>query len=105
MAERRHPAAIAKRLAAQLPDFVEALELLPVALRQTLRQHVAPPPRVVVTRDSLDRGQGARLIAGSVVLLGGVIWLAFQREPEWLGWVLSAVGALLVASQWRRRIR
>jgi hypothetical protein len=34
-----------------------------------------------------------------VVLFGGIIWTALEREPEWIGWGLVAAGvAWLIAS-------
>jgi ubiquinone biosynthesis protein len=105
MAERRSPIAIAKRLGAQLPELLESLELLPTALRHLLARQAAPLPNASTSAGAPQvarNGRGARLITGALVLLAGVIWLAVQREPEWLGWTLGAVGMVLVASQWRR---
>jgi ubiquinone biosynthesis protein len=103
-AERRSPVAIARRLSAQLPDLVEALELMPTALRHAMLRQAAPltSATVVVTPQATRGGAGARVVAGALVLLAGVIWLAAQRDPEWLGWALGAAGGVLLVSQWRR---
>jgi ubiquinone biosynthesis protein len=105
MQERRSPFAIAKRLGAQLPELLESLELLPTALRHTLARQAQPLPNASMSASTTQvarDGRGARLITGALVLLAGVIWLAVQREPEWLGWVLGASGAALMALQARR---
>jgi ubiquinone biosynthesis protein len=102
-AERRSPSAIARRLGAQLPDLIEALELMPTALRHALVRQAAPLPNsTVVVTPPVARAGGARIVAGALVLLAGVIWLAMERDPEWPGWMLGAVGAVLLATQWRR---
>jgi ubiquinone biosynthesis protein len=105
MAERRNPLAIARRLGAQLPDLLEALELVPVAMRQTLRRYAAPPAPsstlVIESGAATPTVQAARLVAGALMLLGGVIWLAVDRSPAWPGAVLAVAGFVASAASAR----
>jgi len=107
MAERRNPVAIARRLGAQLPDLLEALELMPVAMRQTLRRHAAPLPSTTVIvnppRDT-GTGRGAAAIAASVLVLSGTIWVASDADPAIAGKLLMGAGIawlLSLALRWR----
>jgi hypothetical protein len=43
------------------------------------------------------------VIAAGVVFLGGIIWLALATQPSWIGWVLTAGGALSLARGFTRR--
>jgi hypothetical protein len=108
MAERRNPLAIARRLGAQLPDLLEALELVPVAMRQTLRRHAAPPagPTTLIVEPARDprTGRGAAAIAASVLVLSGTIWVASDADPSIAGKLLMGAGIvwlLSLALRWR----
>jgi ubiquinone biosynthesis protein len=108
MAERRNPAAIARRLGAQLPDLIEALELLPVAMRVQLRKHAAPaaPSTVVIETSPREHGagRGAAAIAASLLVLSGTIWIAAGDEPSLPGRLLVGAGIawlLSLALRWR----
>ncbi len=39
---------------------------------------------------------------GAVILLCGLFWLMVGRNPDWPGWLLTAVGAGWLAASWRR---
>ena len=111
MRERTGPRAIAEHLRDHWPDAVEALKLLPVIARRTIRQ--AYDERLVLRTESasLDalrselresRRRTDLIIAAAASLLGGVIWLALGTQPVWLGWLLAGGGVLLLTGQLRR---
>jgi hypothetical protein len=43
------------------------------------------------------------ITVGGVILLCGVFWLMVHRHPEWVGWLLSVVGAGWLLAAWRRQ--
>jgi hypothetical protein len=38
----------------------------------------------------------------SVVLLGGIVWLALAREPSWAGWAMAVAGIAWLLGLLRR---
>ena len=102
MEERRHPRHVLKRLWAQLPELADALEALPTAFKHTMQQRaqspaVNPPPPLVLLPP--QRGSG---IAGAIVLLAAVIWIA-GLSPQWPGWILGVLGLVLLGRDLLRR--
>ena len=104
MREKRHPANVAKRLWKQMPELLQALEAAPVALRRSIVLRATPPPPLVglVPVPPTDAGRGARLVAGSVLILAGMTALAASPVPVWLGWGIGFVGALLLLTAFRK---
>ncbi len=110
MRERTGPRAIIKHIRNNWPDVAEALKLLPVIARRAIR--TAYDERIVVRTESasLDelrselresRRRTDIIIAAAASLLSGVIWLSFGTPPAWIGWLLAASGAVLLANRLR----
>ena len=111
MRERTGPRAIAEHIRNNWPDVAEALKLLPVIARRAIRK--AYDERLVVRTESASlealrselresRRRTDVIIAAAASLLGGVIWLSLGTPPAWIGWLLAAGGALLLANRLRR---
>jgi ubiquinone biosynthesis protein len=111
MRERTGPRALFRHVRDNWPDVAEALKLLPVIARRAIRK--AYDEQIVVRTESasLDelrkelresRRRTDIAIAAAASLLGGVIWLSFGTPPAWIGWLLAAAGAALLASRLRR---
>ncbi len=110
MRERTGPRAIIKHIRSNWPDVAEALKLLPIIARRAIR--TAYDERIVVRTESasLDqlrselresRRRTDIIIAAAALFLGGVIWLSFGTPPAWIGWLLAASGAVLLANRLR----
>jgi ubiquinone biosynthesis protein len=100
MRDKHHPVKVAKRMWAQLPELLRALEAAPTALRMELVARAQPKPlandpRAVVTGaapDNRARGAVGNLIAGAILVLAATIWIAAVVDPAWIGWALGVVG-------------
>jgi ubiquinone biosynthesis protein len=107
MRDRHHPKNVALRMWKQLPQLLEVVEGLPTALKYTVQQrsqpNASPDARAAAAPPPPEPETGGK-IAASVVLLAGVVALAVERVPEWLGWTITAAGAAwLLAEALRRR--
>jgi ubiquinone biosynthesis protein len=105
MRERTGPRAIIKDLRKQLPDLLEAAQMLPAVFRSAVRRARDGGPGVTLDpsvgaslEDILDRSARRReaVTLGAVLLLGGIVWLALGREPSWPGVILAALGTLSI---------
>jgi ubiquinone biosynthesis protein len=100
MRDKHHPVKVAKRMWAQLPELLRALEAAPTALRMELVARAQPKPlandpRAVVAAaapDNQARGAAGNLIAGAILVLAATIWIAAVVDPAWVGWALGVVG-------------
>jgi len=110
MRERTGPRAIVQHIRSNWPDVAEALKLLPVIARRTIRQ--AYDERLVVhtesaalveLRDELreSRRRTDVIVAAAASFLGGVIWLSLGTSPGWVGWLLTVGGAALLLGRLR----
>ena len=111
MRERTGPRAIIGHIRDNWPDVAEALKFLPVIARRAIRK--AYDERLVVNTESASlealrgelresRRRTDTIIAAAASVLGGVIWLSLGTPPGWVGWLLAAGGAILLAIRLRR---
>jgi ubiquinone biosynthesis protein len=107
MEERRHPRAVALRLWQQMPELLTTLELLPLALRRSVAERAAgrraAPGTTLVEIRAQPAAPAGGAIPGALILLGGIVWLAAQRAPEWPGWAIAALGLVVLIASWRAR--
>ena len=76
---------------------------LPPLVKSAMRRAQEGQLRVRVEADGIEalrqairesqRGRDTMLLAAAA-LLGGIIWLAVNRDPAWPGWALVGVAAL-----------
>jgi ubiquinone biosynthesis protein len=111
MRERVSGRAIMERLRTQLPDLAEAAKTLPQLVQGVIQQAAEGRLRMQVETPGLEelkrtvRETNSRrdaVTVASVLLLGGIVWLAVGHNPSWPGWTLSIAGALWLYSIWRR---
>jgi ubiquinone biosynthesis protein len=110
MRERASLKSLVQGLRGHVPELLEAARGLPSLMNALVhRAHAgpappAPPAELQELREEL-RVAGRRRDAvtlGSVLLLGGLVWLALAREPTWLGWALLAAALAKIAyGLWR----
>jgi ubiquinone biosynthesis protein len=101
MSERVGPEAFAQGLRDHWPDMAESLKMLPVVLQRAVRRAYEDDFRLQTESASVDalrtelaagRRRREALLAGAVVLLGGIVWLALAAQPAWPGWLLALAG-------------
>ncbi len=114
--EKRNPLNVAKRMWAQLPELLVALEAAPMALRNQIVAAAEPKPSTATFASDAHRvaavsvvatqsGRHGNTTAAALLLLAGVIALGVERIPTALGWTLASLGAawLLAAALTSRR--
>ncbi len=112
MREKHHPVKVAKRLWAQLPELLRALEAAPTALRREVVARAQPKPLPNEPRDDATvaatvaaaagaRRSTANRIAGAILVLAATIWVAAPVNPAWIGWALGVVGIVLMVRRTR----
>jgi ubiquinone biosynthesis protein len=112
MRERMSPRAVLKRVRAQLPDILVALQQVPQIFQAAVRDAAegrlrvpAEDPAAVRLRDEIRRGNFRRdaATAAAVLWLSGLIWLALSTRIAWLGWL--QMSAAIVVFLWSRYSR
>jgi ubiquinone biosynthesis protein len=111
MRERVSGRNVLESLRQQLPDIVDAARTLPPLLKGavqraqdgTLRLQVDSPgiESLKTTIRETNRRRD-HVTVGAAILLGGLVWLGAQHNPEWPGYVLTAVGVVWLIAAWRR---
>jgi ubiquinone biosynthesis protein len=110
--ERSHPRALIESLKNHWPDVAEAIKVLPVIARRTIRRAYDDVLVVKTESESLeklrgelreDRRRSDGIIAAAAIFLGGIIWLALATGPIWVGWLLTAGGIAWLLGSLRRR--
>ncbi|MEJ1966204.1 MAG: ubiquinone biosynthesis regulatory protein kinase UbiB [Gammaproteobacteria bacterium] len=111
MRERVGLRSVLKNWRKQWPDIVDAARVLPGLLSHVVQRAQNGTLRVQVEAAEIEglktalRASNRRrdaITVGAVVLLCGVFWLMVHRNPEWVGWALSAFGAGWLLTAWRR---
>jgi ubiquinone biosynthesis protein len=109
MQERMSPRAVLKRVRAQLPDVLVALQQVPQIFQTAVRDATegrlrltVENPGVAELRDEIRRSDSRRdaAIAAAVLWLSGLLWLTLSTQFPWLGWLqMAAAIVLFVASR------
>jgi ubiquinone biosynthesis protein len=111
MRERTSPRAMLRRVRAQLPDVLLALQQVPQVFQTAMRDAAdgqlrlqVENPAVTELRHEIRRSNRVRgaNAAAAVLWLSGLIWLAMSTRDEWLGWgQMTAAIALFVYARLR----
>ena len=109
MRERMSPRTVLRRVRAQLPDILVALQQVPQIFQTAVRDATegnlrlqVENPAVTELRNEIRRSDSRRdtAIAAAVLWLSGLIWLALSTQIPWLGWLqMSAAIVLFVVSR------
>jgi len=111
MRERIGVRSVLKSWRKQWPDIVDAARVLPGLLSHLVQRAQSGSLKLQVEAKDIEglkaalRASNRRrdaITVGGVILLCGVFWLMVHRSPEWVGWVLSVVGAGWLLAAWRR---
>jgi ubiquinone biosynthesis protein len=91
----------------QLPEILSSLQTLAPLVRSAVQRAqdgrlrlAVEAPEINELRSEIRRTNRRRdqVTIASVALLGGIVWLALDRDPEWAGWSMVGVGvAWLIA--------
>ncbi len=106
MRDKHHPVKVAKRMWAQLPELLRAMESAPTALRMELVARAQPrplanDPREVRASAAAESAAGTRRatgnrISGAILVLAATIWHAAVIDPAWIGWAVGVAGIALM---------
>jgi ubiquinone biosynthesis protein len=111
MRERVGLRSVLKSWRKQWPDMVDAARVLPGLLSHVVQRAQNGTLRLEVKAPEIEELKAAlrtsnrrrdAITVGAVILLCGVFWLMVHRNPEWVGWALSALGGGWLLTAWRR---
>jgi ubiquinone biosynthesis protein len=112
MRQRISPRAMLRRVRAQLPDVLLALQQVPQIFQTAVRDAAEGNLRLQVEqraltelRDEMRRSHRRRdtTVAAAVLWVSGLAWLAIATRDAWLGWVqMSAAIVLFVYTRSRK---
>jgi ubiquinone biosynthesis protein len=99
--------AILENARAQLPEILTSLQTLAPLVRSAVQRAqdgrlrlAVEAPEINALRSEIRRTNRRRdkVTIASVVLLGGIVWLALGHDPLWAGWSMAGAGvAWLIA--------
>jgi ubiquinone biosynthesis protein len=109
MQERMSPRSVFKRVRAQLPDVLLALQQVPQIFQTAVRDATegrlrltVENPGVAQLREEIRRSDSRRdaAIAAAVLWLSGLLWLTLSTQIPWLGWLqMTAAIVLFIVSR------
>jgi ubiquinone biosynthesis protein len=109
--EKMSGRAILENARAQLPEILTSLQTLAPLVRSAVQRAqdgrlrlAVEAPEINALRTEIRRTNRRRdkVTIASVLLLGGIVWLALGRDPVWAGWALTAAGAVWLLGLLRR---
>jgi len=99
--EKMSGRALLENARTQLPEILTSLQSLAPLVRSAVQRAqdgrlrlAVEAPEINALRGEIKRTNRRRdkVTIASVILLGGIVWLALDREPAWAGWALVAGG-------------
>ena len=109
--EKMSGRAIIENARTQLPEILASLQTLAPLVRSAVQRAqdgrlrlAVEAPEINALRNEIKRTNRRRdkVTIASVVLLGGIVWLALGREPPWAGWSMVGVGVAWLITTFRR---
>jgi ubiquinone biosynthesis protein len=109
--EKMSGRAILENARVQLPEILTSLQTLAPLVRSAVQRAqdgrlrlAVEAPEINALRTEIKRTNRRRdrVTIASVVLLGGIVWLALGREPAWAGWAMAAGGVAWLLGLLRR---
>jgi ubiquinone biosynthesis protein len=115
MQERISGATMIGSLRKEFPEILEAARALPPLLRGAVQRAQDGNLRLQVESRHLDANiellrrsieasdrRRNRVTLGAVLLGGGLLWMAVEQHPDWVGWTLTGVGTIWSLAALRR---
>jgi ubiquinone biosynthesis protein len=103
--------ALLENARSQLPEILTSLQALAPLVRSAVQRAQDGRLRLAVEAPEINALRGEirrtnrrrdRITVAGVALLGGIVWMAVARDPQWAGWALAAVGATWIVAEIRR---
>jgi ubiquinone biosynthesis protein len=103
--------ALVENARAQLPEIFSSLQALAPLVRSAVQRAQDGRLRLAVEAPEINALRGEikrtnrrrdRVTVAAVLLLGGIVWSALDRDPAWAGWVLGAMGVAWLIAELRR---
>ncbi len=112
MRERVSPRTVLRELRRGFPDALDVIKALPQLARRAVEQAQDGTLRVPVDTQALDelrsalieqRRRSDRILIGSVLLLGAVLWFGLRLYPRWFGLLIGVAALVSWLSAWLQR--
>ncbi len=109
--EKMSGRALLENARTQIPEILTSLQTLAPLIRSAVQRAqdgrlrlAVEAPEINSLRNEIRRANRRRdkVTIAAAVLLGGIVWLAFGRNPEWAGWALAGIGAAWLIATIRR---
>jgi ubiquinone biosynthesis protein len=109
--EKMSARAVMDKARVQLPEIINSLQTLAPLVRSAVQRAqdgrlrlAVEAPEINALRSEIKRTNRRRdkVTVAAVILLGGIVWLAVARDPEWAGWALAGIGAAWLLGVLRR---
>jgi len=99
MSAQTGPKATAKRIWRDVPEVRYTLERLPAVARRVVDQILANENgQPEVSQQAMHRRERRQyqIIGGAAGLIAGALLIGLDAKPEWVGWVIGAVGLIAI---------
>jgi ubiquinone biosynthesis protein len=109
--EKMSGRALLENARAQLPEILTSLQTLAPLVRSAVQRAqdgrlrlAVEAPEINALRSEIKRTNRRRdkVTVAAVVLLGGIVWMALGRDPQWVGWALGGAGTSWLIFAMRR---
>jgi ubiquinone biosynthesis protein len=103
--------ALLENARAQLPEILTGLQTLAPLVRSAVQRAqdgrlrlAVEAPEINALRGEIKRTNRRRdqVTIAAVILLGGIVWLALERDPAWAGWAMIGAGVAWLSAVLRR---
>src|SRR6185503_876441 len=109
--EKLSARSVMEKARSQIPEVLSSLQSLAPLVRSAVQRAqdgrlrlAVEAPEIDALRSEIRRTNRRRdkVTIAAVILLGGIVWLAVGREPEWAGWGMIAIGVAWLLATLRR---